>query len=251
VSAATNGGGGAATGLRAVILAGGRGVRLQPFTINFPKPLVPVGDVPILEVLIKRLVAFGVTDVTLTLGHLAELVKAYFQHRQSLTQQLRLSYVEEDAPTGTAGSLVTVEGLDETFIVTNGDLLTDLNLHDLVAFHRRHGAALTVATHQRHVKIDLGVLETDGEGRITDYHEKPEKTYQVSMGIYVYEPRVLGHIKAGEYLDFPDLVLRLLAAGERVMSFPADCLWLDIGRPDDYAQAQRLFEQEPDRFDRV
>jgi NDP-mannose synthase len=242
---------GTASGLRAVILAGGKGVRLLPFTINFPKPLVPLGDTPILEVLISRLISFGVTDITLALGHLAELVKAYFQHRQGLTRQFKLRYVEEDAPTGTAGSLVTVPSLKETFLVMNGDLLTDLNLHDLVSFHHRHKAGLTIATHKRHVKIDLGVLESDEVGRITDYHEKPEKTYRVSMGIYVYEPRVLGHICKGEYLDFPDLVQRLLAAGEKIMSFETDCLWLDIGRPDDYAQAQRLFEQQRDRFDRV
>jgi NDP-sugar pyrophosphorylase family protein len=242
---------GAASGLRTVILAGGKGVRLLPFTINFPKPLVPLGDTPILEVMIRRLISFGVTDITLTLGHLAELVKAYFQHRKCLTRQFKLRYVEEDAPTGTAGSLATVPGLKQTFLVMNGDLLTDLNLHDLVTFHRTQKAGLTIATHRRHVKIDLGVLETDEVGRISDYHEKPEKTYQVSMGIYVYEPRVLGHIREGEYLDFPDLVLRLLAAGEKVMSFETDCLWLDIGRPDDYAQAQRMFEQQHEKFDRV
>lgn len=242
---------GAAAGLRAVILAGGRGVRLQPFTINFPKPLVPLGDRPILEVLIGRLLAYGVTDVTLTLGHLAELVKAYFHHRVSLTEKLTLRYVEEDAPTGTAGSLASVSDLKETFLVANGDLLTDLDLDELVAFHRQQGAALTIATHKRHVKIDLGVLDFDVDGRITNYDEKPEKTYHVSMGIYVYEPRVLGYIQPGEYLDFPDLVLRLLAADEKVMSYQADCLWLDIGRPDDYARAQELFDREPERFQRV
>lgn len=236
------------TGMRAVILAGGKGVRLMPFTINFPKPLVPVGDVPILEVLIERLIAFGVTDITLALGHLAELVKAYFQHRQSLTSRFHLRYVEEDSPTGTSGSLANVAGLDQTFLVMNGDLLTDLNIGDLVAFHRQHNASLTIATHKRQVKLDLGVLESDAEGRITDYHEKPERTYDVSMGIYVYEPRALKLITRGEYLDFPDLVLRLLANGEKVMSFRTDCLWLDIGRPDDYAEAQRLFEQNRERF---
>ena len=234
---------GAASGLRAVILAGGKGVRLQPFTINFPKPLVPLGNTPILEVLINRLISFGVTDITLALGHLAELVKAYFQHRQCLTSQFKLQYVVEDAPTGTAGSLVTVSGLNETFLVMNGDLLTDLNLHDLVTFHRTQKAGLTIATHRRHVKIDLGVLESDEAGRISDYHEKPEKTYRVSMGIYVYEPRVLKFIEPGTYLDFPDLVLKLIAAREKVCAMPSDCLWLDIGRPDDYARAQDIYAE--------
>src|SRR5438477_2152202 len=136
---------GAASGLRAVILAGGRGVRLQPFTINFPKPLVPLGDTPVLEVLIRRLLAFGISDITLTLGHLAELMKAYLQHRQSLTCQFKLRYVDEDRPTGTAGSLIAVSDLKHTFLVMNGDLLTDIDLHAMVTFHREHHAALTIA----------------------------------------------------------------------------------------------------------
>ena len=242
---------GAAAGLRAVILAGGKGVRLRPFTVNFPKPLVPLGDKPVVEVLLQRLISFGITDVTLTLGHLAELVKAYFHHRRQFTQQLKLRYIDEEEPTGTAGSLALVPGLNKTFLAMNGDLLTDLNLHDLVAFHRKQGALLTIATHRRHVKIDLGVLEFGDDFKITGYAEKPEKTYHVSMGIYVYEPRVLEFIPDGEYLDFPTLVLKLLAAGEKVAAFPADCQWLDIGRPDDYALAQELFAEKPGKFEHV
>lgn len=242
---------GSATGLRAVILAGGRGVRLRPFTVNFPKPLVPLGDEPILEVLLRRLLRFGVRDVTLSLGHLAELIKAFFDHRTELTKQLDLRYVEEDQPTGTAGSLALVPDLTETFLVMNGDLLTDLNLHELVAFHRRQGAALTIATHERRIKIDLGVLEFDDDYRIREYHEKPEHRYDVSMGVYVYEPRVLQHIEPGSHLDFPQLVLKLIEAGEQVVAFPTDCLWLDIGRPDDYARAQELYAQQDDGLEHV
>jgi len=240
---------GAAKGLRAVILAGGKGVRLRPFTASFPKPLVPLGDVPIIEVLIKRLVRFGITDITLTLGHLAELVQAYFLHRKELTRQLNLQYVSEDVPTGTAGSLASVRGLDKTFLVMNGDVLTDLDFDKLVAFHRQYDAALTIATHRRQVKIDLGVIETDDNCRIVGYREKPEYSYDVSMGVYVYEPRTLKCIERDEYLDFPDLVLRLIEAGEKVCAMPTDCLWLDIGRPDDYAKAQELFAENRGSFD--
>jgi NDP-mannose synthase len=232
---------GAAKGMRAVILAGGKGVRLHPFTVVFPKPLVPLGDRPIIEVLMQRLISFGITDITLTLGHLAELIKAYFQHRPRLTAQMRLRYVDEEEPTGTAGSLPSVEGLDKTFLVMNGDLLTDLDFDALVSFHRRHSAALTIAAHRRQVKIDLGVLEFSNDYRITGYNEKPELSYDVSMGIYVYEPSVLTYIPPKKYLDFPDLVLNLLAAGEKVCAMPCDCLWLDIGRPDDYARAQEIY----------
>ena len=240
-----------AKGLKAVILAGGKGTRLRPFTANFPKPLVPLGDTPVVEVLILRLIEFGITDVTMTLGHLAELMRAYFTHRHQITSQLNLQFVVEETPTGTAGSVSLVPDLNDTFLVMNGDLLTDLNFHDLVDFHRAKNAVLTIATRKREVKIDLGVLEFNEASEIVAYREKPETTYDVSMGVYVYEPRALDFIESGQRLDLPDLVLKLIAAGERVCAFPTDCQWLDIGRPDDYARAQELFEETPDSFVRV
>jgi NDP-sugar pyrophosphorylase family protein len=240
-----------AAGRRAVILAGGKGVRLRPFTVNFPKPLVPLNDKPVLEVLIERLIGFGVTDITLTLGHLAELVKAYFGHRHQVTEAINLRYIVEEQPTGTAGSLALVPGLDETFLVMNGDLVTDLDFNGLIRFHQEQQALLTIATHTRRLKIDFGVLESDHNNRVTAYLEKPEHTYQVSMGIYVYEPAALKYVVPGNYLDFPDLVLRLLRQGERVCTYQADCLWLDIGRPDDYARAQELFAEQKQTVEHV
>lgn len=234
--------------LRAIILAGGRGTRLHPFTASFPKPLVPLGNVPVIEVLIRRLLCHGIRDITLTLGHLAELIQAYFQHRRELANRLHLRYVIEDQPTGTAGSLALVPGLDRTFLVSNGDLLTDLDFASLLEFHKARQATLTIATHTRRLKTDLGVVDFDARNCVTGYREKPEHSYHVSMGIYVYEPRVLQYIEPGKYLDFPSLVLRLLERGERVCAFPADCLWLDIGRPDDYAQAQEIFARDPEAF---
>jgi NDP-sugar pyrophosphorylase family protein len=240
-----------ATGLRAVILAGGKGLRLKPYTANFPKPLMPLGDKPVVEILLLWLMRFGIKDVTLTLGHLAEMIRTYFHFHQPLSRQMKLRYVEEKEPTGTAGSLSLVRGLKETFLVMNGDLLTDLDLNKFIAFHRKEKAILTIAAHRRHLKIDFGVLEFDEARRITGYREKPEQTHHVSMGIYAYEPRVLKYIKPGDYLDLPDLVLKLIKAGEKVCAFPADCLWLDIGRPDDYAQAQELFAAKRKRFENV
>ena len=242
---------GAASGLRAVILAGGKGVRLQPFTVNFPKPLVPLGDTPIIEVLMRRLINCGITDITLTLGHLAELVKAYFDHRRKRFDKITLRYIEEEKPTGTAGSLTMVPDLNDTFLVMNGDLLTTLNFHRLVAFHHKQKAALTIATHTRQVKIDLGVLEFDDGYQVRTYLEKPQKEYHVSMGVYVYEPKVLRYIEPGKHLDFPELVLRLIEKGEKVCAYPSGCLWLDIGRPDDYARAQELFAEQRERFEHV
>ena len=237
--------------MRAVILAGGRGTRLRPFTASFPKPLVPLGDTPVVEVLIHGLLRAGISDITLTLGHLAELVQAYFAHRQPLLRAAQLSFVVEAEPTGTAGSLASVPGLDQTFLVMNGDLLTSLDFQQLVNFHRERGALLTVATQRRHVKIDLGVLEYDQHSVLTNYIEKPEHSYDVSMGFDLSEPAVLRYIPRGTYLDFPDLVLRLLADGQRVCVYPTDCLWLDIGRPDDYARAQELFAERRGEFEVV
>jgi NDP-sugar pyrophosphorylase family protein len=242
---------GALAEVKAVILAGGRGTRLHPFTVTFPKPLMPLGDTPVIETLLQRLIRFGCRDVTLTLGHLAELTKAYFAQRNGAYPGLGLHFVQEVEPTGTAGSLALVPDLSSTFITMNGDVLTDLDFADLLRAHREQGAILTIATHQKEVKIDLGVLKLDADGSVVDYIEKPVHSYPVSMGIYVYEPCVLRYIEPGKYLDFPDLVLKLIRTGEKVHAHRTDCLWLDIGRPDDYARAQALHAEERSRFDRV
>lgn len=226
--------------MKAVVLAGGKGRRLAPFTVVFPKPLVPVGDRPVLEILLRRLAQFGVTEVILSVDHLADLMMAFIEGNPSLKKLLKVSYVRDEKPGGTAGPLAGIPGLDETFLVTNGDVLTTLDLSALLAFHKAQEAALTIAVHQKEVPIDLGVLELDGP-RVVNYKEKPRLHYSVSMGIYVYEPRVLRYIEKGSYLDFPDLVLRLIKNGEKVVGFENNAAWLDIGRPEDYARAQEEF----------
>lgn len=228
--------------MKAVILAGGRGTRLDPYTTVLPKPLVPIGDYPIIEILIHRLLAHGISDITLTVGYLAELIRAYFQQRPSLTEKLKLTYVMEERPTGTAGSLRMVPDLNETFLVMNGDLLTTLSFQKLIEHHRQQEALLTIAVHKKQVNIDLGVLVTDEKGYVKEYREKPQLDYLVSMGIYAYEPRVLDYIEPNSYLDFPDLVLKLLSHGERVVSYHSDDLWIDIGRPEEYQKAVKEFE---------
>lgn len=234
---------------KVVILAGGKGTRLHPFTITFPKPLVPIGDMPILELLLRQLRREGFRDVTLSLGHLAELIRAFIeQHGNGELSDMNISFVQEKTPTGTAGSLSLIPGLSETFLVMNGDLLTNLDFRELIGFHRESGAELTIASATKNVKIDLGVLELDGSGRLTGYTEKPEKTYPVSMGVYVYEPSVLELIPEGQYLDFPDLVLRMLSEKRKVAVYKFDGLWLDIGRPDDYARAQDMFAENREAF---
>ncbi len=226
--------------MKAVILAGGKGTRLAPYTTILPKPLLPIGEMPILEILLRQLKRVGIEEVILTVGHLAGLLQAFFQDGERLGLKIEYSY--EDQPLGTAGPLALIGGLDDTFVVTNGDVLTNLDVRSLIDYHRAENAAATIAMHTREVKIDLGVINLDGGNRITGYIEKPAYSYCVSMGIYVFEPRVLEHIPPGEYLDFPDLVLRLLQADMCVMGFPFRGYWQDLGRPDDYEQAVRDFE---------
>ncbi len=227
--------------MKAVVLAGGKGTRLAPYTRIIPKPMLPVGDRAILEILLLQMKRAGIQEVVLTVGHLSGLMKAYFQDGQHLG--LRICYSHENRPLGTAGPLAMVDGLEDTFLVTNGDVLTTLDLTDLLKFHAQAGGIATIATHRRKVFIDLGVIHVNGGHEIVDYIEKPTLEYQVSMGIYVFEPRVLRYIPRGEYLDFPDLVKTLLAVGEKVVAYPFDGYWKDLGRPDDYEQANLDFEQ--------
>jgi NDP-sugar pyrophosphorylase family protein len=227
--------------MKAVVLAGGKGTRLRPYTTVLPKPLMPIGDMPILEIMLRQMKQAGISKVFLTVGHLAELLRAFFQDGQQF--ELNIVYSYEDKPLGTAGPLSLLEGLDDTFLVTNGDVLTTLNLADLVAYHRTAGAAATIAMQARQVKVDLGVLEFDHTYQLTGYIEKPTYDFHVSMGIYVFEPRVLAQIPYNEYLDFPDLVLKLIACGEKVIGYPFEGYWQDLGRPDDYEQALADFDQ--------
>ena len=187
--------------MKAVILAGGKGTRLAPYTRVFPKPMLPIGDKTILEILLLQMKRAGVDEVVLTVGHLAGLMRAFFPDGSQYG--LKIGYSYEPHPLGTAGPLAQVDGLDETFLVTNGDVLTTLDIADLLRYHREHGAIATIATHHRQVKIDLGVIETAHDHMISDYIEKPTIDYLVSMGIYVFEPQVLSYIPKGEYLDFP------------------------------------------------
>lgn len=230
---------------RAVVLAGGRGTRLRPYTTVLPKPLMPVGDRPILDIVIRQLKAAGFDRVTISTGYLAELIEAFF--RDGEDYGIPIDYFRETEPLGTVGALSMIDGLDEDdFLVMNGDVLTDLDYSALLEQHRQNGGAATIATKKRDVQISLGVLmfgdETD-DTRLTSYLEKPKVRYEASMGVYCFSPSVLAHIERGKRLDFPDLVLRLIGAGETVRAWRSDDYWLDIGRHDDYETAMDEFEQ--------
>lgn len=227
--------------MKAIVLAGGKGRRLAPYTTILPKPLMPIDDLPILEVVVRQLRQAGFREITMAVGHLAELLMAYFGDGNKLGVQIR--YSREEQPLGTAGPLSLVEGLDRPFLVMNGDLLTNLDYRTLWEHHLARGAVATLATFQRKVQIDLGVIETDDRGWVQDYIEKPTFHYTVSTGIYVFEPSVLDCIPQNEKMDLPDLILKLLAMGHRVSTFPFQGIWLDIGRPDDYERALIEFER--------
>lgn len=232
--------------MHAVILAGGQGTRLRPYTTVLPKPLMPIGDMPILEVVLRQLQRAGFKRVTLAVSYLAGLIEAYCGDGSRLGLDIR--YSRETRPLSTAGPLKLIEGLDDTFLVMNGDLLTTLDYAAMVRHHREHGAAATLAMHRRSVRIDYGVVEVNDDGRLRDYIEKPELHYTVSMGVNVLEPRALAHIRDGESLGMPDLMLRLKAAGEKVLAFDRPCEWLDIGRMDDYELALDVFEKRRAEF---
>jgi NDP-mannose synthase len=225
--------------VRAIILAGGRGTRLAPYTTLLPKPLMPVGDMPIIELLIRRLAATGVERVTIAVGHLASLIQAYLGTKANWG--LEIDYSLEEEPLGTAGPLALIADLDERFLVMNGDLLTDLDFDALLATHDASNASATIGTYQREVRIDLGVLKA-AAGLVVDYQEKPSFQFLVSMGVYVLEPSVIDLLRPGIACDLPDLVKGLLARNERVASHLHPGYWLDIGRPDDFERAQRDFE---------
>lgn len=232
--------------MKAVILAGGKGRRLAPYTAVLPKPLMPIGDVPILEVVIRQLKQAGFEDITLAVGYLAELLVAYFGDGSKLG--VRIHYSREEQPLGTAGPLGLLDRWHEPFLVMNGDLLTTLNYRQMWDQHHLSSAIATLATYQRDVTIDLGVIETDDVGLVQNYIEKPTYHYTVSSGVYVFAPKVLEYIPRGERMDLPDLILKLLAAGHQIATYPFDGYWLDIGRQDDYELAISEFEHHRDRF---
>jgi NDP-sugar pyrophosphorylase family protein len=227
---------------KAVVLAGGRGTRLAPYTSVLPKPLMPIGDRSILELVITQLESSGIVDITLSVGYLAHLIKAVLEG--TTWHKAEVSYVHEQHALGTAAPLKLVDGLDGTFIAMNGDVLTTLDFRNLVRTHRRERNLLTIATRRRSVKIDYGVLQLDENARVRRYDEKPELQTTVSMGIYVLEPEALDYVPDDGYFDFPDLVQALLAAGQPVGTYAYDGLWFDIGRREDYEQAVEAWVEE-------
>jgi NDP-sugar pyrophosphorylase family protein len=230
--------------MQAILLAGGKGTRLRPFTHVFPKPLMPLGDaepMPIIEVVLRQLARFGFRDVAVITGYLTELTEAFCGDGRKFGT--RLTYHRELTPLGTAGGLTLVPRPAEPVLVINGDILTTLDFAAMFAFHRAGGAAATIASYPRSVKIDFGVLEFGADPHVlTGYREKPEFSFQVSMGVYILDPVAWDFLAPGQPLPMPELLETMRGAGHAVHCFRQDCYWLDIGRHDDYATANDIFE---------
>ncbi|MEU4211887.1 sugar phosphate nucleotidyltransferase [Streptomyces sp. NPDC026206] len=226
--------------MHVVILAGGKGVRLRPYTTALPKPLVPIGDQhAILEIVMRQLAGAGFTSCTLAIGHLGHIIRAYVGDGSQWG--IEVDYATEESPLGTMGPLLTMtDRLPEHFLVMNGDILTDLDFGAVLGDHIASGAQLTIATYARKVHIDFGVLTTD-HGRVVGFAEKPSMDYRVSMGVYGVSRTALARYTPGLPLGFDELVLDLLGDGTPPNAYEFEGYWLDIGRPDDYDRANAEF----------
>ena len=233
--------------MQVIILAGGKGTRLKPYTTVLPKPLMPIGDMPILEIVIKQLKYYGCKKIILAVGHLKELLSAFFNDGKKWNLDIKYSY--EDKPMGTAGplKLINPDEIEDNFIVMNGDVLTDLNFGEFFEYHKNNNALCTIATYKKPVKINLGVLELKNKG-VVNYIEKPVLNYTVSMGVYAFKKETLGHIPFNTYFDFPDLIKKLIEENKKVLGYDFKNHWLDIGTPSDFEIANEVFENNKNIF---
>ena len=232
--------------MMAVILAGGKGVRLKPFTMVIPKPLLPIGDLPIVEVVIRQIAASGIKRIAMMLGYMAQLFIATFG--DGSRWGVNIEYYIEDEPLGTAGSLKMLKKPEEYLLVMNGDILTTLDYRNIVEYHRARNASGTIAVTQRKAHIDYGVIVKTKEGLLHEYREKPVLEYDVSMGINVLSSECLSAIPSENKFDIPQLMTALKSAGKRVVCYQTDCYWQDIGRFEDYEQASSDFVNDPRLF---
>lgn len=228
--------------MKAVILAGGKGVRLKPYTTHFPKPLMPVGDKPILEILIQKLKEALITDIIITTGHLSEMIHVLMGDGNKMG--VKINYSLEDKPLGTAGPLDLLRNdLTEDFILINGDVVSDLNFSEMIKFHKKNKNVATIGSVERTVFVDFGLVKLDNENKYLGWEEKPTLKYLVSMGIYILNPKALCQLPKEEFFNIPDLIEALFNNNEKVMGYIHRGYWLDIGRREDYESACKIFEE--------
>ncbi len=231
---------------RAIVLAGGKGTRLRPYTVVLPKPLMPIGEYPILEVIVRQLAHHGFGHITLAVNHQAHLIQAFFGNGERWG--VYIDYSQENSPLSTVAPLRLIENLPDNFLLLNGDILTDLDFNRLFCEHVAARRLFTIAAHHRTQAVDYGVIEVDAHNTLTGFSEKPSVDYLVSMGVYAVNKSVLSFVPPQQPYGFDNLMRDLLAGGERVKVEPYEGYWLDIGRPDDYIQAIEEFDQWKPRF---
>ncbi|MCG3675168.1 NTP transferase domain-containing protein [Aliarcobacter butzleri] len=231
---------------RAVILAGGKGTRLRPYTVVFPKPLMPIGDYPILEVIIRQLVQNSFTHITIAVNHQADLIKTFFG--DGYKWGIKIDYSLEDKPLSTMAPLKLIKDLPDNFLVMNGDVLTDLNYGEFYEYHIKNENIFTISSYQREVKSEFGVLELDNQNNLVGFKEKPIEKYNVSMGIYMVSKKAVEFIPEDTFYGFDHLMLDLVKNNKNPSVKPFNGYWLDIGRPDDYEQAIEEFDRLKDKF---
>ncbi len=229
-----------------LILAGGQGSRLRPYTTVLPKPLLPVGGYPILEILIRQLKSAGLKNIVLSTGYLSELIEAYCGKGEKWGVNIR--YVHEDAPLGTAGALKLVKGVEKNFLVLNGDILTDMDFTAFLRWHVRQGAMASLAVKERKIKSDFGVIDVGAGDNLLAYHEKPEQCSYVSMGVNAFQEKAVAAIRSGEFIGMPDLMLRLKSMSRKVLCYKVRQEWLDLGRFEDLERAQEIVGRKPGKF---
>lgn len=232
--------------MQAVILAGGEGTRLRPYTVTIPKPLMPVGEYPILDIIIRQLRYYGVREIIISTGYLAELIEVYFRKGNKWGVSIR--YVREGKPLGTAGALKNIKGLKDNFIVMNGDVFTNLNFKNLYTFHLERKSNFTIGTMKRKLVSDFGVLKLSRNSRLVSYTEKAKRFDYVSTGINVLNKRCQRYIVKGESIGIPELVERMQSKNENIYCYKSDCYWLDIGRIEDFQKAQEEFQKNKEKF---
>lgn len=236
--------------MKAVIFAGGEGSRLVPYTRVLPKPLLPVGDRPVLEIIVGQLRDTGITEVVMATGYLSSLIETYF--RDGSDYGVNITYMREKTQLGTVGALASIPELDETFIMMNGDVLTTPLYRELIAAHHSSGAAATIASKYQEIDINYGVLRLGDDlgrvRRIDGIDEKPRYSWPVSMGIYAVEPRVQRFVEPGRRMDLPELIGKLIEEGETVVAYDHDGYWMDIGQLHDLEAAVQDFEGSAEDF---
>ena len=220
---------------RAIILAGGKGTRLKPYTVTIPKPLVPIGEHPILEVIIKQLVIHNFKHITLTVNHQADIIKAFFGDGSKWN--VKIDYSFENKPLSTMGPLKLINDLPENFLIMNGDVLTDLNFSNFYDYHVKNKNIFTISSYKRKQIIDYGVLEVNKKSKLSSFKEKPKITYNVSMGVYMANKEILNVIPQNTAYGFDNLMSDMMELDKSIDVNEFGGYWLDIGRPDDYERA--------------